>query len=153
MSDLNNNFYKVLFSQAKELLCDESNFIAKCANLSALLYSSLSDVNWVGFYLVDDNNSDELCLGPFQGGVACYRIKVGEGVCGNAFKNKKSICVDDVNKFVGHIACDANTKSELVIPVFLNKKIKAVLDLDSASLSRFGHCDVFWLEKIAGLFC
>ena len=86
MSDLNNNFYKVLFSQAKELLYDESNFIAKCANLSALLYSSLSDVNWVGFYLVEGNNLGELCLGPFQGGVACYRIKIGEGVCGNAFK-------------------------------------------------------------------
>ena len=142
-------FYRDLHSQVEALISDEADVIANMANVSALLFEQLADVNWVGFYRMINN---ELVLGPFQGKVACIRIPVGRGVCGTAVSENEVQRVADVHEFDGHIACDATTNSEIVLPVSLNDKVIAVLDIDSQAFNRFDADDQAGLEKIISLF-
>ncbi|GAY73784.1 GAF domain-containing protein [Lentilactobacillus kosonis] len=126
--------------QLDALLMGETDIIANMANAAALLHQTLEDINWVGFYRYVESN-DELILGPFQGNVACMHIKNGNGVCGTALTDKKVLRVADVTKFAGHIACDANSRSEIVIPLYKGNKIYGVIDIDSPSLDRFSTKD------------
>jgi GAF domain-containing protein len=142
------DLYQELYSQINAIIHDEPDFIANMANISALLFERMSEVNWVGFYRVKSN---ELVLGPFQGQVACIRIPLGKGVCGTAVSSNTTQRVVDVHAFEGHIACDASTNSEIVIPVRVNNDIIAVLDIDSASHSRFDQDDQQGLETIVTL--
>tara|TARA_R110000787_G_scaffold46332_3_gene112515 strand:+ start:258 stop:734 length:477 start_codon:yes stop_codon:yes gene_type:complete len=144
-----NSFYQDLYTQIEALISDEADVIANMANISALLFEQLAEVNWVGFYRMVD---DELVLGPFQGKVACIRIPLGRGVCGTAASENKVQRVADVHDFDGHIACDASTNSEIVLPLTLNKKVIAVLDIDSMAFNRFDSNDQAGLEKIISLF-
>jgi GAF domain-containing protein len=139
-----------LAKQAEGLISDEKNAIANMANLSALLFTSLENVNWAGFYLID--TPEELVLGPFQGNPACIRIPVGKGVCGTAAQTLETQLVEDVHAFAGHIACDAASNSEIVVPVFKNGEIFAVLDIDSPLHSRFDVSDQTGLEQIVKIF-
>lgn len=142
-------FYQELLTQTKSLICDETDPIANMANISALLFNTLEQVNWLGFYRVIDK---QLVLGPFQGKVACIRIPIGTGVCGTAAKTKTTQRIHNVHQFDGHIACDATTNAEIVIPVQLNGDIIAVLDIDSTILSRFDQVDQNGLEAIVKVF-
>ena len=144
-----NSFYQDLYTQIEALISDEADVIANMANISALLFEQLAEVNWVGFYRMVD---DELVLGPFQGKVACIRIPLGRGVCGTAASENKVQRVADVHDFDGHIACDASTNSEIVLPLTLNDKVIAVLDIDSMAYNRFDGNDQAGLEKIISLF-
>jgi GAF domain-containing protein len=139
--------YEALIPQIAGLLQGENNLIANLANISAALKEQFNWW-WVGFYLIHD---DELVLGPFQGPVACTRIKKGRGVCGSTWEKGATIIVDDVEKFPGHIACSSASKSEIVVPVFDKGNIVGVLDVDSAHLSDFDEIDQLYLEKIVGL--
>lgn len=130
--------YQRLTKQAVALLESETDLVANLANLSALLNMELSDLNWVGFYLLQN---DELVLGPFQGKPACVRIPVGRGVCGTAVATNTVQRVDDVHAFVGHIACDAASNSELVIPFTICGQLVGVLDIDSPTIARFSEID------------
>ena len=123
-----------IVQQVNGLVQGEPDLIANLANVSALLNEYLTDINWVGFYIM---RSGELVLGPFQGKPACIRIPVGKGVCGTAVATKTTQRIDDVHAFPGHIACDAASNSELVVPVVVNDQVVAVLDIDSPSLNRF----------------
>ncbi len=127
-----------LSKQVKAFAEAEPWLISVMANTSALLYESLPDVNWVGFYLMKDN---ELLIGPFQGKVACIRIPVGKGVCGTAVEQDRLIRVDNVHEFPGHIACDSASESEIVIPIHVDGKVVAVLDIDSPVPARFTQTD------------
>jgi L-methionine (R)-S-oxide reductase len=127
-------FYHELLGQTKALISNESDIIANMANVSALLFDQLAEVNWVGFYRVVD---EELVLGPFQGKIACIRIPLGKGVCGTCAFTGKVQRIADVHQFDGHIACDASSNSELVIPVTVAGKVVAVLDIDSTAFERF----------------
>lgn len=140
--------YEVLIPQIAALIESESDLTANLANVSAALHQTFGWL-WVGFYLVKDN---ELVLGPFQGPVACTRIKFGKGVCGTAWKNATSLLVPDVEKFPGHIACSSLSVSEIVVPV-LGKlgDVFGVLDVDSAEFEVLNETDVFYLEKISAL--
>jgi L-methionine (R)-S-oxide reductase len=120
-------------------------WISNLANVSALLYHGLSDINWVGFYLAKER---ELFLGPFQGKPACLYIPFDKGVCGAAAKSGESVIVKDVHEFPGHIACDAASRSEIVVPILLDGKVLAVLDVDSPSVGRFDQADQEGLEEI-----
>ena len=144
------DFYHSLVKQAQGLISGEHNMIANMANLSALLFTSLEDINWAGFYLTDSD--DELVLGPFQGNPACIRIPFGKGVCGTAAAQASTQLVADVYAFAGHIACDAASNSEIVIPVFKDDKVIAVLDIDSPSLARFDEQDKAGLEAFVRAF-
>lgn len=137
--------YSQLASQLDALLTGEKNMYANLSNTSALLNQFFDRINWVGFYLMDN---DELVLGPFQGLPACIRIPLGKGVCGTAAQTKESIIVPDVNAFPGHIACDAASQSEIVIPIVKNGTTIGVLDIDSPELDRFTEDDRIGLEKI-----
>ena len=139
--------YEALIPQIAGLLQGETNLIANLANISAALKEQFNWW-WVGFYWIHE---DELVLGPFQGPVACTRIKKGRGVCGSAWEKGATIIVDDVEKFPGHIACSSASKSEIVVPVFDKGNIVGVLDVDSAHLSDFDEIDQIYLEKIVGL--
>nr|WP_217697168.1 GAF domain-containing protein [Pseudocolwellia agarivorans] len=141
--------YELILKQVEAIASEESDVIANMANISALLFESLSDVNWVGFYRV---LSDELVLGPFQGKVACIRIPLNKGVCGSAAGKAKTIRVANVHDFSGHIACDANSNSEIVVPLIINDKVVAVLDIDSPIYERFDEDDQTGLENIINLF-
>ena len=143
-------FYQTLNEQAKSLTHGESNVVANMANLSALLFMSLEDINWAGFYFMD--TQDELVLGPFQGKPACIRIPVGKGVCGTAAMSKEAQLIDEVHAFEGHIACDTASNSEIVVPIIKNGKLFAVLDIDSPSLSRFDEQDKAGLETLIRQF-
>ena len=136
--------YSLLNKQLSALLSGETNMIANLSNTSALLNVFLKDINWVGFYLLENN---DLVLGPFQGLPACIRIPLGKGVCGTAAQSAKTLIVDDVDKFPGHIACDAASKSEIVIPIFKDGKLIAVLDIDSPQKSRFSKDEAQYLEQ------
>ena len=138
--------YQLLLKQAQSLLEDEHDLIANMSNISALLFNNLPDVSYAGFYRYQNN---ELILGPFQGPVACMHIAIGKGVCGTAAKAKETQIVPDVHKFAGHIACDAATNSEIVIPIMKNEVLIAVLDLDSNNFARFDDIDSEYLTKIA----
>lgn len=136
--------YELLFRQLEALLEGETNRIANLANASALLYQFLDEVNWAGFYLME---GEELVLGPFQGLPACVRIPLGKGVCGTSAKRKETILVDDVEQFPGHIACDAASRSEIVVPMIHQGEVVGVLDIDSPVLSRFDQVDRVHLER------
>lgn len=148
-TDNKEKFYTLLAQQADGLLHGEKDLIANAANLSSLLYHSLEQVNWVGFYLL---KNDELVLGPFQGQVACTHIPIGQGVCGTAFSQNKTLRIDDVHAFKGHIACDTASNSELVIPINVNNNTIAVLDIDSPILNRFDAADQKGCERVAQIF-
>ena len=125
--------YKILYEQIEGIIDPSLPLYTNLANVSALL-NEIKDINWAGFYIVCGN---ELILGPFQGEVACTRIPFGKGVCGTSLSKKETIIVDDVNKFVGHIACSTKSKSEIVVPIIKNDKVVAVIDIDSPIYSRF----------------
>ncbi|NLY82005.1 MAG: GAF domain-containing protein [Clostridiales bacterium] len=137
--------YESMIKQCVSLIEGETDIIANLSNVSALLNDFLEDVNWVGFYLLKNG---ELVLGPFQGPVACVRIKVGSGVCGAAVSENKIQVVKDVHKFPGHIACDLSTNSEIVVPIIKEGKIFGVLDIDSESVGRFDDVDAKYLGKL-----
>lgn len=139
--------YESLIPQIEGLITGESNLIANLANISAALKEQFNWW-WVGFYWIHE---DELVLGPFQGPVACTRIKKGRGVCGGAWAQEKTLIVEDVEKFPGHIACSSASKSEIVVPVYQNNKMVGVLDVDSEHLSHFDEMDQLYLEKIVAL--
>jgi GAF domain-containing protein len=136
--------YKSLLPQIKGLLEDETDLVANLANIAAALKEQFSWL-WVGFYLVKNN---ELVVGPFQGPVACTRIKKGRGVCGTSWAEAKTIIVDDVEKFPGHIACSSLSKSEIVVPVIKNNEVVGVLDIDSEMLSHFDETDSKYLQAV-----
>ncbi|KPN80097.1 GAF domain-containing protein [Apilactobacillus kunkeei] len=141
----------MLAQQLDALLTDEHNNVANMANASALLMQELPDVSWTGFYTyVDDKN--ELILGPFQGKVACVHIKIGSGVCGTAFDKNETIRVENVNNFPGHIACDSNSKSEIVIPIEKGGIRFGVLDIDAPIFDRFSKEDQEMLEEFVKVF-
>jgi L-methionine (R)-S-oxide reductase len=141
--------YSNLQSQLSSLLEGERDFIANAANFSSLLYHSLPDVNWAGFYLLRHN---ELVLGPFQGRPACVRIAMGKGVCGTAAELKQTVVVENVHEFPGHIACDSASNSEIVVPLVMNGKLIGVLDLDSPLFSRFDGEDAKGLDELVKVF-
>ena len=141
--------YRSLAEQAQALLADESDVIANAANLSALVFHTLPDLNWAGFYFLRDG---ELLVGPFQGKPACVRIALGHGVCGTAARERRTVVVPDVHRFPGHIACDPASRSEIVIPLVGNGRLIGVLDLDSPIEGRFDADDAAGLEKLAAIF-
>jgi L-methionine (R)-S-oxide reductase len=140
--------YREIGMQLQGLFAGERNALANTANMCALLYQMLPDVNWVGFYFLQGG---ELVLGPFQGNVACVRIPMGRGVCGAAAERREILVVPDVNEFPGHIACDAASRSEIVVPLVQHGRLLGVLDLDSPKLSRFDHEDRDGLQAAANL--
>ena len=140
--------YESLFPQIKGLVVGERNLIANLANIAAALREGMGFF-WVGFYLVDSDN--ELVLGPFQGPVACTRIKKGKGVCGSSWEKEKTLIVPNVDEFPGHIACASASKSEIVLPLMINEKMIGVLDVDSNLLNDFDETDQYYLQKIIDL--
>ena len=138
-----------LLAEAHALVQGEHDAVANAANLSALLAHRLPDINWVGFYLMRDG---ELVVGPFQGKPACVRIAVGRGVCGTAAARRQTVVVPDVHAFPGHIACDAASNSEIVVPLLRNGVVLGVLDVDSPRFDRFDADDQAGLEAIAALY-
>ncbi|GHH97310.1 GAF domain-containing protein [Neobacillus kokaensis] len=141
--------YELVTKQLRALLHGEKNQIANLSNASALLNQFLDRINWVGFYLMDTNN--ELVLGPFQGLPACVRIPVGKGVCGSAALRKETLRVQDVHRFPGHIACDAASQSEIVIPIIKGNQLIGVLDIDSPESNRFDELDQAKLEEFVSV--
>ncbi|MFT5313388.1 MAG: L-methionine (R)-S-oxide reductase [Paraglaciecola sp.] len=148
MTDLKRSLYHEIAQQAQSLLAGERDLIANMANLSALLFMRLDDVNWAGFYLLKDN---ELVLGPFQGKPACIRIPMGKGVCGTAAQRGEIQLIEDVHAFSGHIACDAESNSEVVLPFYQNGVLLGVLDVDSPSIGRFDQDDVDGLSSVVNI--
>ncbi|WEV39040.1 GAF domain-containing protein [Lactobacillus sp. ESL0680] len=140
--------YQLLLEQAKSLLTGEHDLIANMSNINALLFSGLPNVSYAGFYRYQNG---ELILGPFQGPVACMHIALGKGVCGTAAATRQTQIVPDVHQFAGHIACDAATNSEIVVPMVKNDQLIAVLDLDSNDFAIFDEVDAEYLAKIAAL--
>ena len=140
--------YRELHKQLAALFAGERDAIANAANMSALLYEALPNLNWVGFYFL---HGRELVLGPFQGRVACVRIPLGRGVCGTAAERGETVIVDDVHAFAGHIACDAASRSEIVVPLLQQGQLRGVLDLDSPHLARFDAEDGVGLKAAADL--
>lgn len=138
--------YSTIKKQASLLIESTDNVISDLSNIAALLFNSLEDVSWAGFYIYSNG---KLLLGPFMGKPACTQIEVGKGVCGTAFAKKETVLVKNVHDFSGHIACDSASNSEIVVPIFVNNKVVGVLDLDSTSLNRFDEEDKVGLEGIA----
>ena len=141
--------YAELVDQARALLANEPDRIAKAANFSALVFHGVPDLNWAGFYFFD---GAELVVGPFQGKPACVRIAIGKGVCGTAAATRKSQLVPDVDAFAGHIACDSASKSEIVVPLIENDVLIGVWDVDSPTLNRFDAEDLHGMEALAKVF-
>lgn len=139
-----NSRYQTLLSQVQAIVKDDLPFVTNLANTSSILFQ-MEDVNWAGFYLLIDN---ELVLGPFQGDVACTRIPLGKGVCGKSAKERKTIIVDDVNQFDGHIACSSLSKSEIVVPLLKEEKLIGVIDIDAPIYSRFKKEEQEFLEEV-----
>ncbi|NWG28703.1 MAG: GAF domain-containing protein [Ignavibacteriaceae bacterium] len=137
--------YRLLSSQLKSLLAKADNLISSLSNFTAVIKDTFDKVSWVGFYLFDGK---KLYLGPFQGKVACTNIEIGKGVCGSSALKRETIIVPDVDKFPGHIACDSNSKSEIVIPLIKDNRLIGVLDLDSHQYNSFGMTDKKYLEEI-----
>ena len=137
--------YQSLVKQVKSLLNKDDKLISNISNFVAALKQSFEKISWVGFYFVEGDN---LYLGPFQGKVACTNIKIGQGVCGTAALENKTVIVEDVHKFPGHIFCDADSKSEIVIPLIKNNDLFGVLDLDSTQISAFNYIDKKYLEEM-----
>ncbi|MGG3842706.1 GAF domain-containing protein [Anoxybacillus kestanbolensis] len=136
--------YALVIEQLRALISDEKNVVANLANAAALLNYFLQDINWVGFYIAQEN---ELVLGPFQGLPACVRIPFGKGVCGTAAAEKRTVRVADVHTFPGHIACDAASQSEIVVPMIKDGHVIGVLDIDSPIKNRFDEIDERYLER------
>lgn len=141
--------YRELAQQLEALLAGESDSVANAANTAALVFQTLPGLNWAGFYFL---RGDELVLGPFQGKPACVRIASGKGVCGAAVVRRQSVLVDDVQAFPGHIACDADSRAELVVPLLRGDKVFGVLDLDSPHPNRFDAQDQAGIEKVAAIY-
>ncbi len=141
--------YQNLVQQLRSLLAGERDFIANAANFASLLYHSLPELNWAGFYLLQDK---ELVLGPFQGKPACVRIGVGKGVCGVAAAQREMVIVPNVHEFPGHIACDSASNSEIVVPLEKDGRLLGVLDLDSPLFARFDDEDAEGLNKLVDVF-
>lgn len=139
--------YALAFKQVQAMIAGEPNLIANLSNVSSILNQALSDINWVGFYLLE-KETNQLVLGPFQGLPACIRIPLGKGVCGSAASEEKAYIVENVHDFPGHIACDAASNSEIVLPIVKNEQLLGVLDIDSPLFNRFDKVDQMWLEKI-----
>ena len=139
-----NERYQTLLNQVQAIVKDDLPLVTNLANTSAILFQ-MEDVNWAGFYLLIDN---ELVLGPFQGDVACTKIPLGKGVCGTSAKERKTIVVDDVNLFDGHIACSSLSKSEIVVPLIKEEKLIGVIDIDSPIYSRFKKEEQVFLEQV-----
>lgn len=137
--------YQLLIKQIKSLLRKEDNLITNLSNFTAALKQTFTKISWVGFYLFDGT---KLYLGPFQGKVACTEIQIGSGVCGTSAKERKTIIVDDVDNFPGHIACDVESRSEIVVPIFKEDKLFGVLDLDSTTYNSFNETDKKYLEEL-----
>jgi L-methionine (R)-S-oxide reductase len=142
-------FYAELARQLQGLLAGERDAIANAANMSALIFTSVPDLNWAGFYFL---KGDTLVLGPFQGRPACVRIAMGRGVCGAAAEQRRTQRIDDVNAFPGHIACDSASRSELVVPLVRDNKVLGVLDLDSPKPARFSAADQAGMERLVAIF-
>jgi L-methionine (R)-S-oxide reductase len=143
--------YAELETSLRALLSGEDDLVANAANLAALLFWSLPELNWAGFYFVEPRRGD-LLLGPFQGKPACVRIPIGRGVCGTAAARRESIVVPDVHAFPGHIACDSASNSEIVVPIVRGGELLGVLDLDSPVPSRFDDADARGLESLVRVF-
>jgi len=141
--------YSDLLQQAAALIEGERDLTANAANLSSLLFHTLPDLNWAGFYWM---KGGELVLGPFQGKPACVRIAIGKGVCGTAARDRRTIVVKDVHEFPGHIACDSASNSEVVVPIVAGGKVVGVLDLDSPLVNRFDEADARALEAVVQAF-
>ena len=139
--------YQEIYKLIESVVSDESDMIANMANTAAVLHEAFG-FWWTGFYIVKDG---QLVLGPFQGPVACTRIGFGKGVCGTAWERRETIIVPDVHQFPGHIACSSLSQSEIVVPMFSNDEVYAVLDIDSMELATFDQTDKEWLEKIVKL--
>ena len=141
--------YANLLLQLRSLVAEEHDLIANAANLSSLLYHSVPDLNWAGFYF---HKNEELVLGPFQGQPACVRIAIGKGVCGTAAQQRQTIIVDNVHDFPGHIACDSASNSEIVVPIIKEDRLIGVLDLDSPLIGRFDEEDAQGLNEVVDVF-
>jgi L-methionine (R)-S-oxide reductase len=141
--------YRELARQLEGLLAGERDMIANAANMAALIFATLPDLNWAGFYFL---HGDTLILGPFQGRPACVRIAVGRGVCGTAAERRQTLRVEDVNAFPEHIACDLASRSELVVPLIQDGAVLGVLDLDSPHPGRFDAVDQAGIERLAAMF-
>lgn len=141
-----NEIYEELIPQIRSLVKDEMNSLSNLANISAALKMAFEDFSWVGFYLLDNN---ELVVGPFQGKPACSRLQLGKGVCGTAAAEKRTVIVDDVTKFSGHIYCDPDSRSEIVVPLLIGDELRGVLDVDSYRPSNFDKTDARYLQEIA----
>ncbi len=141
--------YQRLAQELRALLQGEADLIANAANTAALIFAALPGINWAGFYFIKDG---ELVVGPFQGKPACVRIALGKGVCGAAAAERRTLVVPDVQDFPGHIACDAASRSEIVIPLIEGTNLLGVLDIDSPQLARFDAADAAGLERLAQLF-
>ncbi|MBP2058813.1 GAF domain-containing protein [Lactobacillus colini] len=146
MSATTEDNYKLLVKQAQALVADESDWIANTANVSALLFNLLDNVNFAGVYRYENG---ELILGPFQGMPACVHIQMGSGVCGTTAQKQETQIVEDVHKFPGHIACDSASNSEIVVPIFKNGSLWGVFDFDSTEFNNFDELDKKYLEEIA----
>ena len=138
---------ETIYSQIKSIVDDKLPLVSNLSNTAAILFK-MDKVNWAGFYLVQNN---ALYLGPFQGDVACTIIPFDKGVCGKAYRDEKTIIVDNVHEFPGHIACSSLSKSEIVVPIIVDGEVKAVIDIDSPIYSRFTNNDAEWVEKIADI--
>ena len=144
------DLYRHLHEQAQALLHGERDRIANAANLASLIWHTLPDLNWAGFYFMDRGSAGrELVLGPFQGKPACVRIALGKGVCGTAASRRETVIIKDVHQFPGHIACDSASNSEIVVPLLRDGELLGVLDLDSPKLARFDDDDRAGLEALA----
>lgn len=137
--------YELLLPQVKALITPDENFLSNLSNFTAILKQSFNKISWIGFYIFD---GEKLYLGPFQGKVACSQIQIGKGVCGASAEKQSTIIVPDVYKFPGHIFCDADSKSEIVIPILKDEKLLGVLDLDSAEYNSFNDTDQKYLEAL-----
>jgi L-methionine (R)-S-oxide reductase len=141
--------YELINAQVQALISGESDMIANMANIAAVLFNNLEQVNWAGFYFYKE---EQLVLGPFQGQPACIRIPMGKGVCGTSAATQTTIVVADVHEFKGHITCDAASNSEIVIPIMFNDRLIGVLDLDSPVFNRFDNDDRAGLETLVDIF-
>jgi GAF domain-containing protein len=139
------NKYLILIEQLKNLLSTDDKLISNLANLSAAIMQTFQNLNWVGFYIKENNH---LYLGPFQGKVACTKIEIGKGVCGTSAAKKETIIVPNVYEFPGHIFCDSDSKSEIVVPIIINNSVFGVLDIDSPEFNQFDETDKKYLEEI-----
>lgn len=146
--DTKDKFYNYLNMKLTGLICEEKDWLANLSNASALMWMLMEEINWIGFYLYKNG---ELVLGPFQGKPACTHIEIGKGVCGTAVETKSTQLVKDVHEFPGHIACDSQSNSEIVVPIIIDDRIIGVLDIDSPIINRFDEIDKKHIEKFVSL--